>query len=93
VALTLLLPLSVFQRKLDRELADAVRRGLVVDEDFERDMPRRVRIVADTALVAAVIVLAVTLEYVCRPSVTPGVHVLVRLCVKHLHVLSAALTR
>jgi hypothetical protein len=48
---------------------------------------------ADTALAAAVIVLAVTLEYVCRPSVTPGVHVLLRLCVKHLHVLSAALTR
>jgi hypothetical protein len=75
----------VFQPDLDSELAEAVRRGLVVDEDFERGVPGALRIAADMALVAAVIVLAVTLAYVCRPSVTPGVHLLVRLGLKHLH--------
>jgi hypothetical protein len=84
----LLVALSVSQPDLDRDLVEAVRRGLVVDEDFERGIPRAVRIMADTALAAAVIVLAITLEYVWRPSVTPGVHLLVRLCVKHLHVVA-----
>jgi hypothetical protein len=88
LALCLLQPFSMFQSDLDRELADAVRRGLLVDEDFERGTHRAVRIIADTALAAAVAVLAVTLQYVCRPSVTPGVHLLVRLCVKHFHVVA-----
>jgi hypothetical protein len=78
----------VFQANLDRELAGAVRRGLVVDEDFERGIPRAVRFVTDAALLAAVIALAVTLEYVSRSSVTPAVHVAVRLCLKHLHLAS-----
>jgi hypothetical protein len=77
---------AVFEPELDRELADATRRGLVVDADYERGIRRWMRLGIDVAATVAVMALAATLISVLRPPLD----MVFRLFLVHLHLAQTA---